>query len=195
MRRRLRIIIGGGALLGLAYAVSPYWAGWQLRAAMKSRDTASLEARVDWTALRAAMKPRAVTAVDQSAKDSGGVTGYLKRVIGSTVAEKGIDLLVTPTTLARVLAGREFVTTQLSKTGISKSPPAPTTTPVNDTADPEDPDDPVPPRRVRYAFFDSPTRFRVEAVHPRLPGQRIVARFGLQGLRWKLVDIDITAAR
>jgi hypothetical protein len=51
----------------------------------------------------------------------------------------------------------------------------------------------VPPRRLRWAFFETPTRFRLEAIHPRLPGQRIVATLALTGGSWKLVDVQTRA--
>ena len=49
----------------------------------------------------------------------------------------------------------------------------------------------MPPRRLRWAFFDSPTRFRIEATHPRLPDARIVSLFAPHGWRWKLIDVDL----
>jgi hypothetical protein len=58
-----------------------------------------------------------------------------------------------------------------------------------------EPDDPMPPRRLKWAFFESPTRFRFEATHPRLSQQRVVARLGLQGFGWRLIDVDIVPAR
>jgi hypothetical protein len=178
------------ALLAVAYVAWPFWSGWQLRQAMRARDVASLQARVDWTTLRTNLKPRLAAAIEQSAKDSGGVMGYLKGLLSGTVTNKGVDYLVTPQTLSRVLAGREFVTNRMKRDPAQDSKSAKQAPPTAE-ADPEDPDDPMPPRRLRWAFFESPTRFRIEAVHPRLPGARIVAHLGLQGVGWQLVDVNI----
>ena len=53
--------------------------------------------------------------------------------------------------------------------------------------------DPVPdvlsPRRLRWAFFETPTRFRIEVSDRREPAKRVVSVLALQGLSWKLVDV------
>ncbi len=181
-----RIVIGVVAL-ALLYLAWPLWSGWQLRQAMKARDVATLEARVDWPTLRTNLKPRIALAVEQSAEQSGKVGAILKRALGGIVADKGVDYLVTPQNLSRVLAGREFVTARMKREPASPQQPAPKAEPTVD--DPEDPDDPMPPRRLRWAFFESPTRFRIEATHPRIPNGRVVAILGQQGFGWKLVDV------
>ena len=163
------------------YVAGPLWAGWHLRQAMRNRDTASLEARVDWPTLRRAMKPRLANALRDDADKSGMIGGLFKRAIGGTVSDAAVETFVTPGNLARILAGRAFV--------LDKFPGA--NQPATSTEDGEDPDDPVPPRRIRWAFFESPTRFRVEAIHPRIPGSRIVSILAMQGLGWRLVDVDI----
>lgn len=197
-RRVIRVTAAVALTLALAYAVAPLWSGWQLRQAMRARDIASLQARVDWPTLRTNLKPRLAAAIEDSAKESGTVAGYLKRVIGGAVAGKGVDFLVTPENLSRILAGREFVTARL-KRGSDQIPPAQqgkqaAPQPKSDE-DPEEPDDPMPPRRLKWAFFESPTRFRFEATHPRLANGRIVAHLALQGFGWKLVDVTIREDR
>ena len=187
--------LGAGLMaLALLFLAWPLWSAWQLHRAMKTRDIAALEARVDWPTLRANMKPRISQAIDDDAASSGGITGALKRVIGGVVADKGVDLLVTPQTLGRLLAGREFVAGKL-KRGPQDTPAPPPkrsgSTPPEEETEGEDPDDPMPPRRLRWAFFESLDRFRIESVHPRLKNGRMVAIFGQQGLSWKLIDVSV----
>jgi Protein of unknown function (DUF2939) len=174
---------GAGVLAGLAvlYLAGPLWAGWNLRQAMRNRDAASLEARVDWTTLRRNMKPRLAAALKEDADKSGVIGGLLKRAIGGTISDAAVDTLVTPGNLSRILAGRAFV---INRFPGSSQPSAP-------DDDPEDADDPAPPRRIRWAFFDGLTRFRVEAVNPKLPNARIVSTLALQGWSWRLVDVEI----
>jgi ABC-type uncharacterized transport system permease subunit len=76
-----------GTLLALAvlYLAGPLWAGWNLRQAMRNRDTASLEARVDWVTLRQNMKPRLAAALKDDADKSGVIGGLLKRAVGGTL--------------------------------------------------------------------------------------------------------------
>jgi hypothetical protein len=179
----VRRLIWLGIAAGLLFLAWPFWSGWQLRQAMRTRDTASLETRVDWPTLRANLKPKFAEAVRADASRSGAVVGAVKRALGGVLADKGIDVIVTPGNLARILAGREFVT---RRTSGGSAPPPPET-------DAEDPDDPLPPRRLRWAFFESPSRFRIEAIHPRVPNGRVVAILGFTGYGWKLIDLDIVA--
>lgn len=190
----IKKLIAASLTLALLFLAWPLWSAWQLHRAMKSRDIAALEARVDWPTLRANMKPRITQAIEEDAANSGTITGALKRAISGAVAAKGVDLLVTPQTLGRLLAGREFVATKLKKDP-KDTPPAPKrsapTVPADEDVEGEDPEDPMPPRRLRWAFFESYDRFRIESVHPRLKGGRMVAILGQQGLGWKLIDVSV----
>ena len=180
--------------LALLFMAWPLWSAWQLHRAMKSRDIPALEARVDWPTLRANMKPRITQAIEDDAASSGSITGALKRAISGAVAAKGVDLLVTPQTLGRLLAGREFIATKLKKDPKGTPPPPKRslpTEPEEAETEGEDPEDPMPPRRLRWAFFESFDRFRIESVHPRLKGGRMVAILGQQGLSWKLIDVSV----
>ncbi len=179
--------------LALLYLAWPLYAAWQLRQAVKSRDIAALEARVDWPVLRTNLKPKVLEAVRGNAEAATGLGGILKRAVGETIADKGIDWIVTPKNLSRILAGREFYAKRLQKD--LPPPPAPGAKqpPVDasDPADLEDPDDPMPPRRIRWAFFESASRFRIEASHPRILNARIIAILGQQGFGWKLIDVSL----
>jgi Protein of unknown function (DUF2939) len=110
--KRTVVVLVGLALLFLAW---PLWSGWQLRQAMRNRDVASLEHRVDWPTLRANLKPRIASAIEQNAEQSGKLGALLKRALGGIVSDKGVDYLVTPQTLSRVLAGREFLATRMKR--------------------------------------------------------------------------------
>jgi Protein of unknown function (DUF2939) len=191
----IKKIIAGAVALALLFLAWPLWSAWQLHRAMKTRDIASLETRVDWPTLRANMKPRITQAIQEDAAASGTITGALKRAISGVVADKGVDLLVTPQTLGRLLAGREFVASKLKRDPKDVAPPAPkrsaNSPPEEEEIEGEDPEDPMPPRRLRWAFFESFDRFRIESVHPRLKGGRMVAILGQQGLSWKLIDVSV----
>jgi hypothetical protein len=190
----IKKLVAGVLTLALLFLAWPLWSAWQLHRAMKSRDIGGLEARVDWPTLRANLKPRITQAIEDDAASSGSITGALKRAISGAVAAKGVDLLVTPQTLGRLLAGREFIASKLKKDP-KDMPPAPKRSlpaePASEDVEAEDPDDPMPPRRLRWAFFESFDRFRIESVHPRLKGGRMVAILGQQGLGWKLIDISV----
>lgn len=191
MKRVLAVI----AIIVIAYAAWPLVSAWQLRQALKARDLVALERQVDWSVLRANLKPRIVDAVRDNAERSTGVTGVLKRAVGAAVAERSVDFVVTPKNLSRILAGREFVLARTKGGAPLPIPPSQPNDPgvVVGDADVDDPQDPVPPRRLRWAFFETPTRFRIETEHPRVPNIRIVSILALQGAAWKLVDVDLLA--
>jgi hypothetical protein len=84
---------------------------------------------------------------------------------------------VTPRTLAHVLAGRLLMREVV--------PAAPR--PEDDAA--ADEADPLSPRRLRWAFFESPTRFKIEVADRTERNKRVVSIFALQGGSWRLVDV------
>ncbi|MEQ1649828.1 MAG: DUF2939 domain-containing protein [Hyphomicrobiaceae bacterium] len=188
----MRKVIALIAIVLLAYMAWPLWTGWRLREAVKTRDLAALEALVDWTTLRANIKPRVSEKLTDEASKRGAIAAAARRVLGEAVTDKAVDVLVTPAWLGRVLRGREFVVSRQDRNKPAATQPTKTPEPPTpDAADPDDPADPLPPRRLRWAFFESPTRFRVETVHPRIPESRIVATLGFIGTTWKLIDIDL----
>jgi hypothetical protein len=42
---------------------------------------------------------------------------------------------------------------------------------------------------LRWAFFESPTRFRIEIADAKEPARRVVSVFELQAFSWRLVDV------
>lgn len=172
MRRTIFLIL----ICFFGYYGFALFGAYQLRQAVLGRDPGQIEARIDFETLRARLKPRLKAVVSEEAQKFGAAGQVMAKALQGTVADKAIDALVTPAWVARALRGREML-------------PAGGARPA--AAEADDGDDPMPPRRLRWAFFESPTRFRLEAVHPRLVGSRIVVVLGLDGFGWKLVDVDM----
>ena len=173
-------------LIPLAYAAWPAWSAWQLRAAVKARDLVAIERKVDWTTLRANLKRTIAANLEDESKApaAGFFTKTFRRTLGPLVADRLIDAAVRPRTLAHVLAGR-LMTREIARD-----------LPGGDAAseDPRDAEeiansDPMSPRRLRWAFFETPTRFRIEVADRTELGKRVVSIFALQGMSWKLVDV------
>jgi hypothetical protein len=186
MRKPLILLILWVLLAALAYTAWPAWSAWQLRAAVKARDWAAIEHKVDWTTLRANLK-RTIAANlkdDSKAPNAGSFTKAFRRTLGPFVADRLIDVAVRPRTLAHVLAGR-LLTREIMR-DVSGDDAA-----SEDPAEAEEiaKNDPLSPRRLRWAFFESATRFRIEVADRTEPGKRVVSVFALQGMSWKLVDV------
>jgi hypothetical protein len=181
MRKSLLLIVPL-LLLALGYAAWPAWSAWQLRAAVKARDLAGIEARVDWPQLRANLKRTIAANLQDDAKspDAGFLTRAVKRTLGPFVANRLIDAAVSPRTLAHVLAGR--LDADEVKRDVMGGEDA-------GGAEADAANDPLSPRRLRWAFFESPTRFRIEIADRTEPNKRVVSIFALQGASWKLVDV------
>ncbi|MFM2422051.1 MAG: hypothetical protein RL291_581 [Pseudomonadota bacterium] len=169
-------------LLPVVYLGSVGWAAWDLRVALKTADRDRLAPRVAWPELRQSLKARIV----ERTKTEGGQGGWVRqqagRILAPTVADRAVDLVVTPERLAwllkRRLDWRQF-------RGLENAPPR--QVPLDD-----DDDDPLAlePSRLKWAFFESPATFRIEVRDKRDPRRTLVARLGLRGLGWQLVDID-----
>ena len=172
-------------LLFVAYFAWPAAAAWQLRLAVKARDLPAIESKVDWKTLRANLKET----VGGNLKEASGkpqhgvVTRALLRTLGPLAAGTAIELAVNPRTLASVLAGRSL----LDDIGLAR-PREPALGEATG-AEADDTADPLAPRRLRWMFFESPTRFRIEAVDLKMSGKRVVSILALQGASWKLVDV------
>jgi hypothetical protein len=179
-----KLLILPFVLVALAYAAWPAWSAWQLRAAVKARDLPAIERKVDWPVLRANLKQTVGARIADKSQgpDVGTFTKALLRTLGSTVADVVIDTAVTPRTLAHILAGR-FMLSEFTPDKTDKTPP--TDKEVEEAAA----SDPLAPRRLRWAFFESPRRFRIEVADVKEPHRRVVSVLELQGLAWKLVDV------
>jgi hypothetical protein len=164
------------AVLALLHAW-PLWSALQLRQAVRYGDSTTLAARVDFDQLRANLK--ATIAGNLKADDSGN---WLRRratqSLGPFLAARTIDVMVTPTLLAFFL-----------KRHMQANDAANQTAP----ADGDDPD-PLSPRRLRWAFFDSPTKFRIETADRDKPGRRLVAILSWQGFSWRLTNAFYSTA-
>ena len=162
----------------VSYAAWPVWSAWQLRAAIKARDLVGIESRVDWTILRGNLKQKFAVYLEDENPD-GGVLNAVKRMLVPIAASQVIEIAVTPRTLALVLAGHLAAS--------ATNPIAPSG--VESDAAVDAISDQLSLRRLRWAFFETPTRFRIEVTAQIDPTKRVVSVFAAQGRSWKLVDV------
>jgi hypothetical protein len=124
--------------VGVTYAAYPYVTLYRLGSAIKSADAGTLEAMVNWPAVREGIKE---DVCDLALDDSGPKTGDELPPFGASfrrgIASKAIDQAVTPQAL-------------LAATTTPESHPSPRGADVH----------------VNWAFFDSPTTFMVSLQAP-----------------------------
>jgi Protein of unknown function (DUF2939) len=188
-------------LVLLAYAAWPVVSAWQLGRAVKARDVQAIASMVDWVILRTNIKQTltAHLAIAANSAAAGHLTKAINGTLGSLAVDGIIEAAITPRTLAGVLAGRSLLDdVGLTETRRGKSPEG--VSERDGEAGPNgDPNThpnthPWGPRRLRWAYFETPTRFRIEMVHPKLPGKRIISVLALQGISWRLVDVYTLAS-
>jgi Protein of unknown function (DUF2939) len=160
----------------VSFAAWPVWSAWRLRAAIKARDLAGIESRVDWPTLRSNLKQTVAAYLEDQSPD-GGLLSTVKRTLVPFAATQMVEFAVTPRTLALVLAG-DLAGSATKSTNTVESDAA--VDAINDQ---------LSLRRLRWAFFETPSRFRIEATAQTDPTRRVVSIVALQGGTWRLVDV------
>src|SRR5262249_15559120 len=160
-------------LVTVAYAGWPGWSAWQLRSAIKARDLTGIESRVDWPTLRSNLK-QTIAVYLENESPGDGVLSNVKRMLVPFAAGQMIEIAVTPRTLALVLAG------DLAGNATKSN----TTNGVESDVAVDVIGDQLSLRRLRWAFFETPTRFRIEATAQSDPTKRVVSILALGGGSW-----------
>ena len=176
MRRIVLIVLG----LLLALYAWPMLSALELRLALRSGSAARIEPCVDWLALRQNLKATVRSNLTAEPAKSWFRRNVTERVVPA-LADRAIDTAVTPSRLAWFLKRRM----QLQGESAPRAP-----TPPVEPADADDEiDQMTSPRRLRWAFFESMTRFRIEVSDPRKPERRLIAILEPQGYRWRLANV------
>jgi Protein of unknown function (DUF2939) len=170
--RHRKSLMATPLILAALFYAWPMWSAYQLRQGVRNGDSAVLSARVDFPQLRENLKATIGTNL-KTAESGWWIRRKATQTLGPFLAARSIDVMVTPTLLAF------FLKHQMSANEPGKKPVA--------SADQEDPD-PLSPRRLRWAFFESPTRFRIETADRDKPGRRLVAILSWQGITWRLTN-------
>jgi hypothetical protein len=170
--RRIRWVVIICVVLLLAYGASPYFSFWRFTGALRSGDSAALNARVDFPAVRQSLKKQLVAYF--SPEKTGEKHIKNKRLAGlvtalrPTLIDALVDAYVTPDGLAALIADPNAV----------KGMRAPQAAPQSHTFKSVD------WSKVRYAFFTSPRVFVVNR-------EGIKLRFRFTGFGWRLNKLDL----
>jgi hypothetical protein len=131
-------------VLLLLYGVSPYVSFWRFTVALRSGDTAAINARVDFPAVRESLKKQLV------ARLSSVAIGHKRLAnLGPTWIDVLVDAYATPEGLAILITNPKVMTTLQppQQASVGKS---------------------IDPSKIRYAFFTGPRNFVVDMQEIRL---------------------------
>src|SRR6266705_4660523 len=163
--RRIRWLVIICIVLLLVYAASPYVAFWRFTVALRSGDTAALNAQVDFPAVRKSLKAQLVAYFSPEKTGEKHIKNKRLARLMTTLRPTLIDALVaayvTPDGLAALIANPNVIKNM-------RAPQAPQQLPAFKGIDWSN---------VRYAFFTSPRVFVVDR-------EGIKLRFRFTGLGW-----------
>jgi hypothetical protein len=160
----------GVILAVIAYVGYPYLTLYWIDHALLANDKAALESLVDWPHVRQQLKVDVKLALIESAQTQVGTNGFagifgaaLTALLVPAVVDSAVDEWVTP---EKVLNNEEVVKRREQQKSFADF--------------------------VTYAFFTSPTEFRVDLKDPKgAESPPITVLMKLTGLRWRVVAITL----
>jgi hypothetical protein len=163
--RVVRWVALGCVVLLLMYGASPYFSFWRFTVAVRSGDSAAINSRVDFPAVRASLKKQLV------ARFTSATAGHKRwRNLGPTLIDAIVDAYATPDGILALLSNpgalKNLQTPRQFRFSSGKTEAW---------------------SKVKYAFFTGPRGFVVKRDGIRL-------RFRLTSLGWQLNDIDLGLA-
>jgi hypothetical protein len=171
------------------YAVYPYVTLWRISNALQTRDGELLASFIDWPTLRENFRSEfkvRVTARSMNSEPDQSFGSIIGTAIGLKIVDSVIDSLVTPEALRRWADSRR---------NTSLSPPAQSTGLQLDTLTSRDN---TLMSHLSYAFFTSPTEFRVDIFEPK---NQATFFLSFSNLSWKVTrllwpdDLDLTGLK
>ena len=182
-------------VVAVLYAVWPVYTALQIREAIVTGDTATLNSKVDWDSLRASLKtslsPETIArlAADPDAPKPS-LWQRIKAVVAPAMAETVIDRYVTAENLPLLLGYRRIYRgTMQPALGLKEPPTVLAGSLLGGTAI-----DRFASfwSRVRSAIFYSPTRFVMEVEDKYRPERRYIGTLELRGWSWMLTNLQVT---
>jgi hypothetical protein len=187
-------------LLAAGYVVSPLWVAMDLRRAVLTGDHATLEARVDWPAVRQSLKD-SLAALDRAKVSAESVRGMPRPSLWSRIkaaaspirySEQIIDRYVTPEGVVRAAAARGQLKALMGPRGANAA--------TADTFDIPDHAQPLLDRaqrfwsRLKRVSLTSATSLEIEIADRRVPERSYLGTLAFVDLRWRIVDVRVLGA-
>jgi hypothetical protein len=167
------------------YGASPFVAGWRLREAIGSGDTAYVEQKVEWARVRATFKAslsrHAELLPAMIGKEHQPPTFWqrAKAVLGQSVVDRFVESYITPSGLAQLYAYRKAWRHKVKGEPDERQTLAWYERMQRFYA------------RLKRAEFQSPTRIEFEMADRDNPERRYVSVMELIGFEWKMTSLTI----
>ena len=153
-----------GVLIVLLYGSWPYYSLYTIRNALESGDVVVLDQKFDWPDVRSSLKSsvnslmaRSVAEQAQSDKSSSSAIAVgIMTLFGPAIVEKLVDAYVTPQGIAQLVARSGKI--DLKSPGSASD--------SNSSVTKSDEKENLDIKNIRYAFFDTPFRFRLVLGEP-----------------------------
>ena len=186
-----------------AYGSAPLIAAWQIREAVRTGDTATLKAKVDWQSVRQSLKSslgetrKALEELSDAADlPKPGVWQRLKAVVLPYLADPLIDRYVTADGAPKLYAWRQAWRQRIGKTGTAGNRRAAETAPAEPgwLAGTSLGRTFAHVRRIERWSFVSPFRLEIELADRVVAGRRWFAALEMRSLAWQLTEMKVLAS-
>ncbi|MDX2155776.1 MAG: DUF2939 domain-containing protein [Hyphomicrobiaceae bacterium] len=196
--RKVLLVVLTMLLVAAAYAAMPIHAAWRIREAVRTADTATLKARVDWPNVRQSLKASLAEAremlgelADAAGEPRPGLWQRIKVAALPYLTDPLVQRYVTPEGVPRLYAWRQVWRKRIGSPE-DRSPRLLGGTWLAGTSLDRGM---TLLARVQRARFVSPTRFEVEMADSIRPGRRWMAALELRGLAWHLTEVHIRSEK
>ena len=191
-------------VIALAYAAWPLVSAYQIRQAVKTGDSATLERKVVWPRVRESLKQSLTELQTQSAAErikrgdpEPSLWSRVKSSFVPYVAHSMIDRYVTASSMANLDSLKAMW--KQTKDGASRLAAGDMMSALNDATAEHPAGNPLTRfiafyNRIERARFDGLDKVEFEIADRYVPERRYVSRFELANLEWKLVSVRVAGA-
>ncbi|MGE0699859.1 MAG: DUF2939 domain-containing protein [Hyphomicrobiaceae bacterium] len=200
MLRKMLLVVCLFLFAALAWVAAPLVAAWQIREAVRSGDTRTLAAKVDWQSVRQSLKSslgETRKALDEIAQAAGlpkpSLWQRLKAAALPYLADPLIDRYVTAEGAPKLYKWRGSLRGQSATTTTPATASA--VTPMRGTllAGTMLDDGLALAGRLERWSFTSPMRLEIEVADGHTSGRRWFAALELRALSWQLTEMKVLA--
>jgi hypothetical protein len=176
--------------LAAAYVASPFVTAWSIREAIRTGDSAYLEAKLEWPTVRSSLRESlteiaigpAPAAAEGMQAPRPGLWQRIKNSLSRSAVDNLVASYVTPEGLPQLFTMRKFYRENIS--AAAEAEPQPWYERAQSFWS-----------RIKRAEFQSPRVFEIELADRDDPTRRYVGLLELRGFVWKLTELRLHMIR